>query len=153
MADSPLINITIRGAGVAIIGGGIYAALITPPNATTWIASAGPDGTIAFADQASGLVLSAPSTDPGTQATATPPGLPAAVTARRVVQYSDSSADEPTPVTDPSQLSSGFYAILVPGTQQYLYRNRIEDLSLMPKRVAVQPAGPLSGRRSSGRGL
>ena len=34
-ADSPLINITIRGAGVAIIGGGIYAALITPPNATT----------------------------------------------------------------------------------------------------------------------
>jgi hypothetical protein len=56
MADNPLINITIRGAGAgaAIIGGGIYAALITPPNATTWIASAGPDGTIAFTDQASG---------------------------------------------------------------------------------------------------
>ena len=141
MADSPLINITIRGAGVAIIDAQIYAIVMPPPNAATWVASTGPAGTLVFADQASGAVLSARSTDPGTQATATPPRVFAAVYAWSVTAYSDSSEDDPTPVTDPSQLTSGYYAIRVPGTRQYLYRNMNEDRSLAPKRVTVQPDG------------
>jgi hypothetical protein len=126
---------------VAIINGQIYAAIISPPNATSWIASAAANGTIQFADQASGLILSAPSTDPGTQAMAASPGSGLPVTSWQVTEYTDDTEDDPTPVTDPSQLASGYYAIQEPSSGEFLFRNQIEDRSLMPKRVALQPSG------------
>lgn len=141
MANGPLVQITIRGAGLAIISNSIYAALISPPNATTWIATPAADGTIQFTDQASGLILGAPDTDAGTQAVAAPPGAGLPVASWLVTQYSDSSEDDPEPVEDPGQLTSGYYAIQEPSTRQYLFRNQIEDYSLLPKRVALQPNG------------
>lgn len=147
MANGPLVQITIRGGSVAIVNNSVYAALISPPNATTWIATAAANGTIQFTDQASGLILAAPDTDPGTQAVAAPPGAGLPVTSWLVTQYSDSSEDDPEPVKDPSQLTSGYYAIQEPSTGEYLFRNRIEDYSLLPKRVALQSSdldqGPL----------
>jgi hypothetical protein len=141
MASSPLVQITIRGGAVAIIDGSIYAALISPPNATTWIATAADGGTIQFTDQASGLILAAPNAAPGTQAVAAPPGAGMPVTSWLVTQFSDSSEDEPAPVKDPSQLTRGYYAIQEPSSGEFLFRNRIEDYSLMPKRVGLQETG------------
>ena len=141
MADSALVQISIRGADVAIISNQVYAALIAPPNATTWIATPIGDGTIQFADQASGLILSAPDTDPGTQAIAAPPGTGLAVSSWTVMQYGDDSEDDPAAITDPTQLTSGYYSLQAPGTGEFLFRNQIEDRSLMPKRIALQPAG------------
>ena len=139
MADgSPLLQIRIRDGNVVIINSQIYAALISPPNATTWIATAADNGTIQFTDQASGQILAAPSTDPGTQAVASPPGVALPVTTWLVTQYSDSSEDDPAPVKDPSQLTSGYYAIQEPSSGEFLYRYQIEDYSVLPKRVALQ---------------
>jgi hypothetical protein len=141
MMSDPLVQITISGASVAIINNSVYAAIISPPNATTWIATAGPSGTIVLTDQASGLVLSAPDTEPGTQAVAAPPGAGLPVTAWSLVEYSDDSGDDAAPVTDPGKITSGFYAIATPDGQSFLFRNRIEDRSLLPKVVALQPGG------------
>jgi hypothetical protein len=141
MADSALVQISIRGADAAIINNQVYAALIQPPNATTWIATPIGDGTIRFTDQASGLILGTPDTDPGTQAYVTTPGSGAAITSWTVRQYSDDIEDDPVAITDPTQLTSGYYSLQAPGTGEYLYRNQIEDYSLIPKRIALQPPG------------
>jgi hypothetical protein len=138
MSD-PLVQITIRGASAAIINNTVYAAIINPPNATTWIATAVSNGTIRFTDQASGLALSSPDTKTGTQAIVAPPGSGLPVTSWTVVQFSDDDGDDATSVTDPSQLTSGYYTIQEPGTGEYLFRNRIEDYSIRPKVVALQP--------------
>ena len=138
MADSSLVQISIRGGNVAIINQSVFAALIQPPNGATWIASAGPNGTIRFTDQASGLVLSVPDTNVGTQAQVTPPGAPVAASSWIVTEFSDGDGDDPSPTTDPTQLNSGYYTLQEPSTGEYLSRNRIEDYSLMPKRVALQ---------------
>jgi len=147
MPNGPLVHISIRGADVAIINGQVYAAIISPPNATTWIASSADDGTIRFTDQASGLVLSVPSLDAGTQAVVAPAGAHLPVSSWTVTQYSDDSEDDPAPIKDASELTSGYYSIQEPGSGELLFRNRIEDYSLMPKRVALQPSemdqGPL----------
>lgn len=145
MPDTPLVQISIHGAPVVIISNQVYAALVPPPNATTWVASAGPGGTLVFADQASGLVLGAPDTDPGTQAVAAPPGAPLAVASWQVTEFSDDDEDDPKPVTDPGQLQSGYYSIQAPDGGGILYRNRIEDRSLLPKRVALQSPGQDQG--------
>jgi hypothetical protein len=140
MANDPLVQIQIRGADVAIISGEVYAALFPPPSATTWIAKLHA-GRIRFIDQASGFVLCARDTEPGTRAIAQPSGFAVAVTQWLVTRYSDSAADDPVQVEDPSQLDNGFYAIQEPDTGRYLYRNQIEDLSIRPKAVALQPSG------------
>jgi hypothetical protein len=138
VAGSSLVQLSIRGGDVAIINKSVFAALMSPPNATTWVATAAGGGTIQFADQASGLVLGVPNTDVGTQAVATPSGSGAAASSWIVTEFSDDSGDDATPITDPAELTSGFYTLQEPGTQEFLYRNRIEDYSLMPKRVALQ---------------
>jgi hypothetical protein len=58
-----------------------------------------------------------------------------------VTQFSDDEADDPVQVTDPAQLTSGYYNLQIPGGGIFLYRNQIEDRSLLPKRVALQPDG------------
>jgi len=68
-------------------------------------------------------------------------GAGLAVASWKVTEFSDDDEDDATPVTDPGQLESGCYAVQDPGTPAYLYRNRIEDYSLRPKVVAVQPPG------------
>ncbi|QMU68146.1 hypothetical protein [Streptacidiphilus sp. P02-A3a] len=133
MSD-PLVQIQIRGAGVAIINGTVYAALIAPPNAATWVASSGPDGSTVFTDQASGLVLSAQSTDPGTQAVVTPSGT-APISSWNVVRYADEQGDDATPIKDAGELVSGYYTLQDPASGTYLFRNGIEDRSLRPKFV------------------
>jgi hypothetical protein len=133
VADGPLVQLSIRGGDVVIISNSVFAAIVPPPNATTWVATAAVGGTIRFADQASGLVLSVPDTDVGTLAVATPSDGSWIVT-----EYSDDSGDDATSVTDPAELTSGFYTLQEPNTRVFLYRNRIEDYSLRPKRVALQ---------------
>ena len=140
MADSPLVQLSIRGGDVAIINKSVFATIFAPPNAATWVVATAVDGgTIRFADQASGLVLGVPNTDVGTQAVATPSGSGVAASSWIVTEYSDDSGDDATPITDPAQLTSGFYTLQEPGTQEFLSRNRIEDYSLTPKRIALQP--------------
>ena len=142
MADSPLVQLSIRGGDVVIVNQSVYAAIVGPPNATTWVPVAASGGTIQFLDQASGLALSVPNTDVGTQAVAAPPSSTAAWS-WIVTEYSDDSADDATPITDPANLTSGFYTLQEPSTREYLARNQIEDRSLLPKRVALQAAdGP-----------
>jgi hypothetical protein len=130
-----LVQIQIRGANLAIINGTVYAALIAPPNATTWVASSGPDGSIVLADQASGFVLSAQSSDPGTQAVAISVDDDVPITSWNIVQFSDDEGDGATPIKDPGELTSGYYTIQDPASGAYLYRNAIEDRSLRPKFV------------------
>ncbi|WP_194904424.1 I66 family serine proteinase inhibitor [Catenulispora rubra] len=145
MANGPLVHISIRGADVAIINGQVYASIIAPPNATTWIASSADDGTIQFTDQAGGLVLGAPSLDPGTQAVVAPVDAGLAVSSWTLTRYSDDAEDDASPIKDASEITSGYYAIQEPGTGEFLFRNQIEDRSLMPKRVALQPSGADQG--------
>ena len=141
MTDSPLVQIMIKGSPVAIIDGKVYGIIIGVPSPTTWIATAADRGTIQFADQASGFVLSVPGTDAGTQAIAAPPGQSTACSAWTVTQYSDASGDDATQITDIAGLTSGYYTLEAPGTGEFLFRNRIEDYSIAPKRVALQEAG------------
>lgn len=133
MADGPLVQLSIRGSDVVIIDQRVFAAIISPPNATTWVATTVNDVTIQFTDQASGLVLSVLNTDAGSPAVVQP-----SKSSWIVTQFSDDSGDDATSITDPAELISGFYTLQEPSTQRYLARNRIEDLSLLPKRVALQ---------------
>jgi hypothetical protein len=142
--SDPLVQIQINGANLVIVNQQIYAALIPQPGAATWVVTAGPDGSLVFTDQASGLVLSDASTSAGSGTSRTSPaivapagsGLP--VTSWNVVQYSDDEGDDAAPVKDPSQLESGYYTLQDPGSGNFLFRNQIEDRSLMPKYVGLQ---------------
>jgi hypothetical protein len=147
MSD-PLVQIQINGANLVIINQQVYAALLPTPGAATWVVTAGPDGSLVFTDQASGLVLSDASTTGGSgmqrdsPAVIAPSGSGLPVTSWNLVQFSDDDGDDATGVTDPSQLQSGYYTIQDPGSGNYLFRNRIEDRSLLPKYVGLQdPSG------------
>lgn len=140
----PLVQLQINGASLVIINQQVYAALLPNPGPATWVVTANPDGSFVLTDQASGLVLS----DAGTTTDTTDPrrspaiiapagsGLP--VTSWNLVQFSDDNGDDAAPVTDPSQLTSGYYTLQDPGTGNFLYRSRIEDRSLLPKYVGLQ---------------
>ena len=140
----PLVQLQINGASLVIINQQVYAALLPNPGPATWVVTANSDGSFVLTDQASGLVLS----DAGTTTDTTNPrqspaiiapagsGLP--VTSWNLVQFSDDNGDDAAPVTDPSQLTSGYYTLQDPGTGNFLYRSRIEDRSLMPKYVGLQ---------------
>jgi hypothetical protein len=138
MASEPLVQIQIHGANVAIIEGELFAVTFPPPSATTWIAKCHL-GKVRFIDQASGFVLCTRDTEPGTQALVQPPGFAVAVHQWLVTRYSGSAAGESVPVEAPSQLDPGFYAIREPVTGLYLYANQIDDLSIQPKVLALQP--------------
>jgi hypothetical protein len=143
MSD-PLVQIQINGAYLVIINQQVYAALLPTPGPATWVVTAGPDGSFVFTDQASGLVLSDAGTTAGSGVSQPSPaiiapagsGLP--VTSWSLVQFSDDDGDDATPLKDPSQLDSGYYTIQDTGSGNYLFRNRIEDRSLMPKYVGLQ---------------
>jgi hypothetical protein len=151
---SPLVQISIRGANVAIINGKVYAAIVPPPNAATWIVGQGPGGTITFTDQASGFLLSVPATDLGTQAQASPTTAATAVTSWNLTEFSDEDGDDGSPVEDPAQLASGFYSIQDPASGNYLFRNR--DRGLLPHAQVRRTPGPverhLRSRRPGRRG-
>ena len=138
MANGPLLHIQIRGGDTAIIGEAVLAVVMPPPNAATWIAESVGDGMIQFTDQASGLVLGAREFAAGTPAEVNRPET-LGVTAWRLTQYSDGAEDDPSPVKEAGALTSGFYAIREPMTGAYLQRDHIEDYSVRPKRVALQP--------------
>lgn len=133
--SNPVVQIQIRGAGVVILDNRVYAALIPPPNTASWVVTPGPGGSVVFTDQSSGLVLAAPATDPGTQAIVIPAPVPAAVTSWRLMGYSDDEGDDAVAINDPSQLQSGYYTIEDPGSGNFLFRNLVEDRSLLPKFV------------------
>jgi hypothetical protein len=148
MANGPLVQISIRGGNVGIVSNKIYAALLDGvPATTTWIVTAADNGTLQFTDQASGLILGAPDTNVSTQAIAAAAGADIAVTSWSVTEFSDEDEDDPDPIKDPSRLTTGYYAIQEPSTGEFLFRNQVEDYSLRPKVVALQPAdqdqGPL----------
>jgi hypothetical protein len=135
MADSPLLEISIGGGPLAIIGGQIYA-LLMPDTAqpAQWTADSGP--LIRFTDQASGKMLSVPSTTDGTQAVTYSPGdyLPGVVTRWQVAQIdADGNSTSVTAVTQ-----SGFYTLQAPDSDLFLSRNQIEDYSIRPKPAVLQ---------------
>ena len=142
--SGPLVQIQINGANLVIINQQVYAALTSPPGTATWVVTAGPDGSLVFTDQASGLVLSDASTSAGGGLSRTSPavvapadaGLP--VTSWNLVQYSDDEGDDAAPIKDPSRLESGYYTLQDPGSGNFLFRNQIEDRSLLPKYVGLQ---------------
>jgi hypothetical protein len=146
MAKETLVQIQIRGADVAIIGGEVRAVQFPPPGATTWLAKYHL-GRVRFIDQASGFILCARDTAPGTPVIVQPGGFAVAVNQWVVTKYSESAKDDPVLVEDPGQLETGFYAIKDPDSGLFLYRNQVEDLSTRPKAVALQPSdldqGPL----------
>jgi hypothetical protein len=143
--SDPLVQIQINGASLAIINQQVYAALLPGnPSPATWVVTAGPGGSLILTDQASGLVLSDASTTAGSglqkssPAVIAPAGSGLPVTSWNLVGFSDDEGDDSTPVSDPSQLSSGYYTIQDPGSGNYLFRNQIEDRSLLPKYVGLQ---------------
>jgi hypothetical protein len=146
MASDTLVQIQIGGADVAIIGGEVYAVPFPPPSATTWLPKMHL-GKIRFIDQASGFILCARGTEPGTQIIVQPPGFAVAVNQWLLTRYGD-SADGPVPVEDPSQLETGFYAIREPDTGQYLYRNQAEDPACGPRQWPCSRATVISARSS-----
>ncbi len=143
MSD-PLVQIQINGAYLVIINQQVYAALLPTPGPATWVVTAGPDGSFVFTDQASGLVLSDAGTSAGTglqrpsPAIVAPAGSGLPVTSWNLVQFSDDEGDDAAAVKDPSQLTSGYYTIQDPGSGNFLFRNQIEDRSLLPKYVGLQ---------------
>jgi hypothetical protein len=60
------------------------------------------------------------------------------VTSWNLVQFSDDDGDDAAPITDPGELTSGYYTLQDPGTGNFLFRSRIEDRSLLPKYVGLQ---------------
>jgi hypothetical protein len=144
MAD-PLVQIQINGAFLGIVNQQVYAGLLPGyPGNATWVVTAAPDGSFVLTDQASGLVLSDAGTTAGggmdkpSPAVIAPAGSGLPVTSWNLVQYSDDDGDDASPVSDPSQLTSGYYTIQDPGSGNFLFRNRIEDRSLLPKYVGLQ---------------
>jgi hypothetical protein len=143
-AARTLMQIQINGANLAIINQQVYAALLPTPGAATWVVTAGEDGSLVFTDQASGLVLSdATSTassgmDRPSPAIIAPDGAGLPIASWNLTQFSDDDGDDATAVQDPGELQSGYYAIQDPGSGNYLFRNRIEDRSLLPKYVGLQ---------------
>jgi hypothetical protein len=143
MSD-PIVQIQINGANLAIVNQQVYAALLGNPGAASWVVTAGSDGSLVFTDQASGLVLSDSSTtassgmDRPSPAIIAPAGSGLPVTSWKVVAYSDDEGDDATEITDPGELSSGYYSLQDPGSGNYLFRNQIEDRSLLPKYVGLQ---------------
>ena len=143
MSD-PLVQIQINGANLVIINQQVYAAILSTPGPATWVVTAGPDGSVIFTDQASGLVLSDASSTAGSgisqpsPAVIAPAGSGLPVTSWNLVQFSDDDGDNAAPVKDASQLDSGYYTIQDPGSGNFLFRNRVEDRSLMPKYVGLQ---------------
>jgi hypothetical protein len=143
MSD-PLAQIQINGANLVIINQQIYAALLPTPGPATWVVTAGPNGSLILTDQASGLVLSDASTTAGSglqkpsAAIIAPAGAALPVTSWNLVQFSDDDGDGAAPIKDPSQLESGYYTIQDPNSGNFLFRNQIEDRSLLPKYVGLQ---------------
>ena len=144
MSDT-LVQIQINGASVCIINQQVYATLLPGnPGVATWVVTQGPDGSLVLTDQASGLVLSDGSTTAGSGASrpspaiVAPPGSGLPVTSWNFVGFSDEDGDDAAAIKDPSQLTSGFYTIQDPGSGNFLFRNQIEDRSLMPKYVGLQ---------------
>ncbi|HEX4833904.1 MAG TPA: hypothetical protein VH478_22755 [Trebonia sp.] len=145
MSDGTLVQVQVNGANLGIVNQQVYAGLLPSyPGAATWVVSAGPDGSLILTDQASGLVLSDASTDASggmdrpSPAIIAPAGSGLPVTSWNLVQFSDDDGDDATPVSDPSELTSGYYTIQDPGSGNFLFRNRIEDRSLNPKYVGLQ---------------
>lgn len=144
MSD-PLVQIQINGASLCIINQQVYATLLPGnPGTATWVVTAGPAGSLVLTDQASGLVLSDASSDAGSGASRpspaviAPPGAGLPVTSWNLVQFSDEDGDDAAAIQEPSQLTSGYYTIQDPGSGNFLFRNLIEDRSLMPKYVGLQ---------------
>jgi hypothetical protein len=137
----PLVQIQINGASLVIINQQVYAALLPTPGPATWVVTADSDGSFVFTDQASGLLLSdaATTTDPRqSPAIIAPAGSGLPVTSWNLVQFSDDDGDDAAPITDPGELTSGYYTLQDPGTGNFLFRSRIEDRSLLPKYVGLQ---------------
>jgi hypothetical protein len=143
MSD-PLVQIQNNGANLVIINQQVYAALLPTPGAATWVVTSGTDGTLVLTDQASGLVLSDASTAAGSglqrpsPAVIAPDGSGLPVTSWNLVGFSDDDGDDAAAITDPSQLTSGYYTIQDPGSGNFLFRNQVEDRSLLPKYVGLQ---------------
>jgi hypothetical protein len=141
---APVVQIQINGSNLVIINQQVYAAILPTPGPASWVVTAGPDGSFVFTDQASGLVLSDASSTAGSgvnqqsPAVIAPPGSGLPVTSWDIVGFSDDDGDDAAPVKDPSQLESGYYTIQDPGSGNFLFRNQIEDRSLMPKYVGRQ---------------
>jgi len=139
-----LVQIQINGANLVIINQQVYAALLPTPGAATWVVTADSGSSIIFTDQASGMVLSDASAGVGSglsrpsPAIIAPAGSGLPVTSWNLVQFSDADGDDAAPLKDPSQLVSGYYTIQDPGSGNFLFRNQIEDRSLMPKYVGLQ---------------
>ena len=139
-----LVQIQINGANLVIINQQVYAALLPTPGPATWVVTPGPDGSLVLTDHASGLVLSDASTEGGAGMNRSSPaiiapngsGLP--VTSWNLVQFSDDDGDDPAAIKDPDQLESGYYTIQDPASGNFLFRNQIEDRSLLPKYVGLQ---------------
>jgi len=145
MSTGTLVQIQINGANLGIVNQQVFAGIMPgSPAAATWVATAGRNGSLVLTDQASGLVLSDASTTGGTgldrssPAIVAPPGSGLPVTSWNLVQFSDDDGDGATPVKDPSQLRSGYYTIQDPGSGNFLFRNQVEDRSLLPKYVGLQ---------------
>jgi hypothetical protein len=137
----PLVQIQINGASLVIINQQVYAALLGNPGPATWVVTANPDGSLVFTDQASGLVLSDASTNTArgqSPAIVVPAGSGLPVTSWNLVGFSDDDGDDAASVTDPSQLTSGYYTLQDPGSGNFLFRSQIEDRSLLPKYVGLQ---------------
>ena len=139
-----LVQIQINGANLAIVNQQIHAALLPTPGPATRVVTPGPDGSLVLTDQAGGLVLSDTGTtvsggmDRPSPAIIAPADAGLPVTSWSLVQYSDDEGDDATAVKDPDRLVSGYYSIQDPGSGNYLFRNRIEDRSLLPKYVGLQ---------------
>jgi hypothetical protein len=135
MADTgTVVRIKADGAPLGALKDKVWAFLLEETGTPVdWVITPAGEG-VQLADRASGAVLAVPSTEPFTQATLAAQG---ATNSRWTLGLIDGFDYTPvTTVTEP-----GWYCLALAGTGQFLGRNRVEDRSLMPKKVLLLPEG------------
>jgi len=131
------VRIRAYGAPLGLRDNKLWAFLLVDMMDTPadWVlTSAGDDVQLTY--RISGAVLAVPSTESFTQATVAAPG---AVNSRWTLRQIDKEILTHRAVTTVTE--SGWYCLELAGTGQYLGRNKMEDPSLLPKKVLLLPRG------------
>lgn len=138
MADNAtVVQIKANGAPVGLRNNKVWAFLLEEmmDTAADWVIIPVGDG-VQLAYRTNGAVLAVPSTESFTQATVAAPG---AANSRWTLRRIEEKTFEYKSVT--GVIESGWYCLELADTGQYLGRNQVEDLSLLPKKVLLLPRG------------
>ncbi|HEX2314379.1 MAG TPA: hypothetical protein VHJ17_11620 [Thermomonospora sp.] len=127
-----LVTITAGTSPVRVMDGRVWAVLVDAPRPTRFVATA-EEGAIRFADRSTGRLLYAPSPEPFTQLALAPPGEQPELS-RWILRDADGAPVE-------RLTASGLYTLELAGTGEHLGRYFHEEITLLPKKLVLLPAG------------